>query len=145
MDALIIKLAQFSNLSIVVDSDALLKRETITLIEALRMAYNAVLLAIMSISALLSNSSIKTFHVMADKRKMIGTSNVRIFCNTLARLLLGSELVIVSKHQLSKPLLTVHFLVVVWFREEGLCQRVKRLKVNAGVEPGTDLGLVISK
>ncbi|XP_057841812.2 protein ACCUMULATION AND REPLICATION OF CHLOROPLASTS 3, chloroplastic isoform X2 [Cryptomeria japonica] len=76
VDKLIVKLAQFSNLSIVVDSDALLKRETVTLTEALRMANNAVLLAIMSVSALLSDSSIKTLHVIPDKSKVIGTSDV---------------------------------------------------------------------
>lgn len=30
-------------------------------------------------------------------------------------------------------------------REEGLIERAKALKVNAGTEPGTDLGPVISK
>lgn len=54
VDELIVKLANFSNLSIVVDSDALLKREMVTLTEALRTTNNAVLLAILAVSALIS-------------------------------------------------------------------------------------------
>lgn len=46
----------------------------------------------------------------------------------------------------------IHLFVFLWkfsylyfSREEGLIERAKALKVNAGTEPGTDLGPVISK
>ncbi|KAH9288389.1 hypothetical protein KI387_032506, partial [Taxus chinensis] len=76
VDKLIVRLAKFSNLSVVVDSDALLKRETVTLTEALRTANNAVVLAIMSVSALLSDSYMKILHIMPDQSKVVATSDV---------------------------------------------------------------------
>lgn len=36
------------------------------------------------------------------------------------------------------------FFNFIFFREQKLMERAKGLKVNAGIEPGTDIGPVIS-
>lgn len=76
VEELIVKLAKFSNLSIVVDSDALLKREMVTLTEALRTTNNAVLLAILALSALISDSHMKVLDIIPDHSKVVSTSDV---------------------------------------------------------------------
>eukprot|EP01018_Ginkgo_biloba_P031478 Gb_30424 [translate_table: standard] len=77
VDELITKLNTVANLSIVVESDALLKRETVTLTEALRIANNAVLLAITAVSSLVSDSShLKVLDIMPDCSNVVSTSDV---------------------------------------------------------------------
>lgn len=76
VEELIVKLTKFSNLSIVVDSDVLLKREMVTLAEALRTTNNAVLLAIMAFSTLISDSHMKVLDIIPDDTKVVSASDI---------------------------------------------------------------------
>lgn len=76
VEELIVKLTEFSNLSIVVDSDVLLKREMVTLAEALRTTNNAVLLAIMAFSTLISDSHMKVLDIIPDDTKVVSASDI---------------------------------------------------------------------
>lgn len=76
VEELIVQLTKFSNLSIVVDSDVLLKREMVTLAEALRTTNNAVLLAIMAFSTLISDSHMKVLDIIPDDTKVVSASDI---------------------------------------------------------------------
>lgn len=76
VEELIVQLTKFSNLSIVVDSDVLLKREMVTLAEVLRTTNNAVLLAIMAFSTLISDSHMKVLDIIPDDTKVVSASDI---------------------------------------------------------------------
>jgi hypothetical protein len=60
----------------VVDSDVLLKREMVTLTEALMTTNNVVLLAILAVSTLVSDSHMKVLDIIPDDSKVVSTSDV---------------------------------------------------------------------
>lgn len=66
---LVTKLREHTNFCIVVDTDVLLKKEVVTLAEALKSANNAVLLSINSIFALMSERHKKLFDLPHDTTK----------------------------------------------------------------------------
>lgn len=76
VEELIVKLTKVSNMIIVVDSDVLLKREMVTLTEALMTTNNAVLLAILAVSTLVSDSHMKVLDIIPDDSKVVSTSDV---------------------------------------------------------------------
>ena len=59
-----------------VDSDVLLKREMVTLTEALMTTNNVVLLAILVVSTLVSDSHMKVLDIIPDDSKVVSTSDV---------------------------------------------------------------------
>lgn len=77
--ALVDKLKEFTNFCIMVDTDALLEKDVLTLDEALKTANNAVLMAVNAISILVSEMHIKLLDVPNDTVKEINVSELKKF------------------------------------------------------------------
>ncbi|XP_010270753.1 PREDICTED: protein ACCUMULATION AND REPLICATION OF CHLOROPLASTS 3 [Nelumbo nucifera] len=74
--ALVSKIQEHTNFCIVVDTDALLRKEVLTLAEALKSANNAVLLCINAISILVSENHMKLLDAPCNKIKELKVAEV---------------------------------------------------------------------